>query len=143
MRTVELVFAFGLLMLVGCSHPCQEQDADIATELLDQGLVLDGADACDFGSAANVDGFESLAYSKVYHGGETWRVAQSYIDNFEGQSWAEVACFSELGATTNDEIQINKCFMKGHRVARMHVYDFDGAVIDLDLLQQTQTLGGK
>ncbi|MEM7078746.1 MAG: hypothetical protein AAF513_08970 [Pseudomonadota bacterium] len=129
-------------VLGGCAHPCEEQDARIAQQLLDASLVLEGADACDFGSAAEVAGFENVAHNKLYQGGESWQVAKAYIDNFEGREWAEVACFSELGETANDDVQINKCFMKGRQIARMHVYDFNGAILDLDLLQQTQTLGG-
>ncbi len=124
------------VLLGACAHPCEEQDAPIAQQLIDAGLVLDGGDACDFGSPREAEGLESVAYTKLYHGsGEFWKTAKRYIDHMEGQGWQRVACTGGLGETENSDIQVTECYMKEAQLARMHAYDFNGAIVDLDLMQ--------
>ena len=134
---MRIFVGLSLVALLGaCAHPCEEQDVPIAAPLIEAGLVLEGGDACDFGSPREADGLESVAYTKLYHGSdEFWKTAKQYVEHLETQGWQRVACTGGLGQTESSDIQVTECYMKEAQLARLHAYDFNGAIIDLDLMR--------
>ena len=124
------------LALGACAHPCEDQNADIPGILRDAGLIMENPKACDFGSPRESQGLENLGFAKLYHGsGEYWRSAEKYIRHLQGSGWQRVACTGGLGETVSSDIEVTECFMKRDQIARIHAYDFNGAIVDVDLLE--------
>ena len=137
--TSLLTLMFTLMLLGGCgAHLCEEEPGTISPQLLDAGVVLQGYQACRFGSASEAAQLTHVAHSKLYHPGlgEYWEAAQAYMQHWEDQGWERTACFDGLGQTTHDDVEVTQCYVKGLQLVRLHAYEFNGAVVDLDLLQR-------
>src|SRR5687768_6001191 len=85
------------------THKCEEDGGEVAKELIDEKLVLPGAEACTFGGARQDSVMEHKAYSKVYHPMDFRRAGLDYLDNAEKNGWERVACGGGLGATELSE----------------------------------------
>lgn len=132
--------------LVGCKHKCQEDKATIPKEIEELGILMEGADACDFGAKTGDEFMVNLAYIKVYHKGDFKRVGLDYMDHAEKKGWERVECAGGLGPTTMDQYRLVECFKKEDKRIRFEFYDFDGTAADIDFLRlktKEEVLKGK
>lgn len=134
-------------LLAGCKkNPCDEKPGEIAKELKDAGVVIEGAKGCGFGAPTNDSVMEHLAYSKVHHGEKPMRVGLDYIANAEKNGWERVACGGGLGTTSATPTRMVECAKKGDKRVRFEAYELDGTCVDIDLLRlktKEEVLQGK
>jgi hypothetical protein len=149
MRAISLQVAVGLAALflgAGCKHKCQTDGGAIPEELKQAGVVMEGAEACEFGGKTGDEFMVNLAYTKVFHKGDFKRVGLDYMDFIEKKGWERVECAGGLGPTTMDQHRMVECFKNGPQRVRYEFYDFDGTAVDIDLLRlktPEEVTGGK
>jgi hypothetical protein len=130
---VTLVLA--LSVASGCKHKCEEDGGSIPVALTEAGIVMDGAEACDFGAARTDSLMNHIAFVKVYHSGDFKENGLKYLDHLEGKGWERVACAGGLGTTDISEHRMSECLKKDRLRVHLELYDFDGTAVDIDLLE--------
>lgn len=133
-RTIPL-FAFVALLTVGCKHKCEEDGGEIPAAIKEAGVVMEGAEACDFGGKRTDEFMRHIAYVKVYHSGYFVENALKYLGHLEGQGWERVACEGGLGTTGKTEHRMTECMKKDRKRVHYEFYNFDGTAVDIDLLE--------
>ncbi|MCA9657028.1 MAG: hypothetical protein KC486_01675 [Myxococcales bacterium] len=119
----------------GCQHKCEKDGGSIPAELTEAGVVMEGAEACEFGAATDDALMNHIAFVKVYHSGYFKENGLKYLDHLEGKGWERVACAGGLGTTNVTEHRMTECMKKDRLRVRLEFYDFDGTALDIDLLE--------
>ncbi|MEZ4380926.1 MAG: hypothetical protein R3A79_06235 [Nannocystaceae bacterium] len=127
--------ALALSLAGGCQHKCEKDGGSIPAALTEAGVIMEGAEACEFGAGVDDEFMNHVAFVKVYHSGYFKEHGLKYLDFLEGKGWERVACAGGLGSTTITEHRMTECLKKERLRLRLSLYDFDGTAIDVDLLE--------